>query len=275
MLFEQNRVNDCVELFNENCVRFMKDMESDFVDLTVTSPPYDNLRTYNGTIDQWGEDTWKVVLKELYRVTKKGGVVVWIVGDAVINGSESGSSFKQALYAMECGFKLHDTMIWEKPHFSNPSSNRCHQIFEYMFVFSKGKPKTFNQIKDVPIKYGKPVGKSSLRHADGTITNGKAKGSTGKFGARKNIWKINTAGQENFGKKVSHPAQFSLKLATDHVISWSNENDIVFDPMMGSGTVGVACVNTNRKFLGVELVEEYFNIASNRIEEAINLKEDI
>lgn len=269
-LFCDDRAYDCVELFSGDCVEVMNELQDGIVDLTVTSPPYDNLRTYNGTIEQWGEHSWKAILKELYRVTACGGVVVWIVGDAVIKGSETGTSFKQALYAMECGFKLHDTMIWEKPHFSNPSRNRCHQIFEYMFVFSKGKPKTFNQIKDVPIKYGKPVGKSSLRHKDGTITNGEAKGSKGQFGARKNIWKINTAGQENFGKKVVHPAQFSMQLVKDHITTWSNEGDTVFDPMMGSGTAGVAAATMNRNFIGVELVDEYYYIAQDRIMEAIN-----
>lgn len=251
-----------------DCLERMKEIPDGSVDLTVTSPPYDNLRSYNGNNEQWGEHVWKAVLAELYRVTASGGVVVWVVGDATIKGSETGTSFKQALHAMECGFNLHDTMIWEKPHFSNPSRSRCHQIFEYMFVFSKGKPKTFNQIKDVPIKYGKPVGKSSQRHKDGTITNGEAKGSKGQFGARKNIWKINTAGQENFGKKVVHPAQFSMQLVKDHITSWSNEGDTVFDPFMGSGTTGKMAKLLNRRFIGIELDPEYFAIAKQRIESA-------
>lgn len=257
-----------INLMLGDCLERMKEIPVGSVDLTVTSPPYDNLRSYNGNNDRWGEHVWKAVLENLYRVTADGGVVVWVVGDATIKGGETGTSFKQALWAMECGFNLHDTMIWEKPHFSNPSRTRCHQIFEYMFVFSKGKPKTFNQIKDVPIKYGKPVGKSSRRHKDGTITNGEAKGSKGQFGARKNIWKINTAGQENFGKKVVHPAQFSMQLAKDHIISWSNEGDTVLDCFMGSGTTGVACINTNRKFIGIEMDENYFNIAKQRISES-------
>ncbi len=258
---DSNRPNSF--LINDDCLNAMSYMSDGLIDLTVTSPPYDNLRDYKG--HEWNEGVWKQALKELYRVTKQGGVLVWIVGDAVVKGSETGTSFKQALHAIDCGFRLHDTMIWEKPHFSNPSSNRCHQIFEYMFIFSKGKPNTFNQIKDVPIKYGKPVGKSSQRHKDGSITNTVAKGSKGEFGARKNIWKINSAGQENFGKKVSHPAQFSLKLAKDHVLSWSNEGDLVFDCFSGAGTVGLASKQLKRRFIGVEIAEQYHRIAMERI----------
>ena len=259
------KANDPI-LINADCLEAMKDITDGSVDLTVTSPPYDNLRTYNGNNEQWGEHIWKAVLEDLYRVTKDGGVVVWVVGDATIKGSETGTSFRQALHAMECGFRLHDTMIWEKPHFANPSSNRCHQIFEYMFVLSKGKPEAFNPILDVPIKYGKPVGKSSQRHRDGTITNTEtSRASKGRFGARKNIWRINTAGQENFGKKCVHPAMFSTQLASDHIRSWSNEGDTVLDPFMGSGTTGVACKNLARNFIGIELDTEYFNIAKERI----------
>ena len=119
-----------IEFMQGDCLERMKEIEDASVDITVTSPPYDNLRTYNGNNEQWGEHVWKAVIEDLYRVTKQGGVVVWVVGDATIKGSETGTSFRQALWAIECGFNLHDTMIWEKPHVSNPSSNRCHQVFE-------------------------------------------------------------------------------------------------------------------------------------------------
>jgi DNA modification methylase len=230
-----------INLMQGDCLERMKEIPDGSVDMILTSPPYDNLRSYNGNNALWGEHVWKTVISEIKRVLKDGGVCVWVVGDATINGSETGTSFKQALYAIEIGLNLHDTMIWEKPHFANPSTNRCHQIFEYMFILSKGKPTTFNQIFDVPIKYGKPVGKSSQRLKTGEILNTETnRRSKSEFGARKNVWKINTAGQENFGKKCPHPAMFSHKLANDHIISWSNEGDTVLDPFMGSGTTGVA-----------------------------------
>lgn len=245
-----------------DCLELMKQIPDNTIDLVVTSPPYDNLRDYN-----WYTFDFESIAHELLRVCKEGGTVVRIIWDAIIKGSESGSSFKQALFFKEIGFNLHDTMIREKPHFSNPSSNRYHQIFEYMFILTKGKIKTFNPICDVPIKYGKPVGKSSTRKKDWSIVNSEVKSHSKDFGARKNVWKINTAGQENFWKKVLHPAQFSKQIAKDHVISWSNEGDIVLDPFMWSGTTAVVCIETNRNFIGIEISQEYVDIANKRLQE--------
>ena len=130
------------KIYNENCLDTMASMPDGLVDLTVTSPPYDNLRLYSGEM-LWNEDVWKSIIKELYRVTKQGGVVVWIVGDATVKGSESGTSFRQALFFKEIGFNLHDTMIYRKVNPIPLTHNRYEQAFEYMFVFSKGKPNTF------------------------------------------------------------------------------------------------------------------------------------
>jgi len=138
-------------------------MATNKIDITVTSPPYDNLRTYNDNNAQWGEHVWKAVLKELYRVTKKGGVV-WVVGDATIKGSETGTSFKQALWAMECGFNLHDTMIWNKPFIVPRPASRYENSMEYVFVFSKGAPQTVNLIKD---KINKGAGRKITGHKRG------------------------------------------------------------------------------------------------------------
>lgn len=251
------------ELMQGDCLEVMKGIPDGSVDLTVTSPPYDNLRTYNGNNDQWGEHVWKGVIEELHRVTADGGVVVWVVGDATVNGSETGTSFKQALWAMECGFRLHDTMIYSKPNFSavGALTTRYAPVFEYMFVWSKGRLKAFNPIKDRPNKsYGITKKTPSIRLPDGSMR--KNKDVTIKdFGQRFNIWQYapNTKGL--------HPAPFPDKLAEDHIISWSNEGDTVFDPFMGSGTTGVACKNLNREFIGIEMDETYFNIAKARIDD--------
>jgi DNA modification methylase len=248
-----------IDLRLGDCLEIMKSMPSNSVDLTVTSPPYDNLRTYNGfTFDFEG------IAQELYRVTKDGGVVVWIVGDATIKGSESGTSFRQALYFMQCGFNLHDTMIWNKPNFSNPSKTRYHQIFEYMFIFSKGKNKTFNPIKDKKNKYLTCVGKNTMRLANGELVEVK-KNVGNEFGMRTNVWNMNTVGQEMMCKRPPHPAMFPEKLAHDHIISWSNENDTVLDCFMGSGTTGKMAKQLNRNFIGIEISQEYLDIAKQRI----------
>lgn len=236
----------------------MNDLPDESIDLTVTSPPYDNLRDYNGNIDQWSFDKFKKIAQQLYRVTKRGGVVVWVVGDQTKNSCESGTSFRQALYFMECGFKLFDTMIYEKNSSTFPArknSKRYTQIFEYMFIFSKGVPKIANLICD---KVNKWAG-----HKD---FSGKLKNPVPEKSPRTNIWRFTTS----FNNKTGHPAVFPLNLAEDHIITWSKTKDVVFDPFMGSGTTAIAAINTNRKFIGFEIDKEYFNAAKNRIKETLS-----
>jgi DNA modification methylase len=264
-MIELNRI------YNEDCLEGMKRIQDGFVDLTVTSPPYDNLRTYNGNIEQWSFEKFQAIAKELYRVTADGGVVVWVVGDATIKGSETGTSLRQALYFKEAGFNLHDTMIWQKicPF---QHKNRYIQSFEYMFVFSKGAKKSANLICDRKNKWaGTPI------HGTERQTNGNTKSlsarqkskSVKEYGARFNIWGI--APEKN--NKTGHPAVFPEQLANDHIVSWSNEGDAVLDPFMGSGTTAIACINTNRNYIGFELDKHYCEIANERIRKTLAEKE--
>ena len=239
----------------ENCLDTMKRMPDAFVDLVVTSPPYDDLRTYNG----YSFD-FEAIAVELFRVVKLGGVVVWVVGDATKDGSESGTSFRQALFFKQIGFNLHDTMIWEKTG-RLPTQDRYYAIFEYMFIFSKGKPKAMNFICD-------HVNKNSgqVRAKDNTINRGKRLAGTGTFvtkalSRRPNIWKIH-----NSGNKSGHPAVFPEQLAIDHILSWSSANDVVYDPFMGSGTTAKAALLNGRQFVGSEISADYVAIANKRIE---------
>ena len=239
-------------------VNFMKEnIPDNFVDLTVTSPPYDNLRTYNGYIEQWSFEKFQAIAKELYRVTKQGGVVVWIVGDATINGSETGTSFKQALYFMECGFNLHDTMIYEKAQ-ACFGSNLCYlQSFEYMFVLSKGRPKSINFLRDRPnVRSGREKMAKRGLSIDGKKSERIYKVMK-KMGKRKNIWTYGVGGRKS--ETGDHPAPFPEQLANDHIISWSNEGDLVLDPMCGSGTTCKMAWLNNRKFIGIDISEEYIN----------------
>ena len=249
-----------INIHNGDCLEFMSALPDGRVDLTVTSPPYDNLRTYNGNIDQWNFEKFKLIAKELFRVTANGGVVVWVVSDATIKGNETGSSFRQALYFQDCGFNLHDTMIWVKDGGGAVGSNKCYtQNFEYMFVFSKGTPKSINLIYDkLNLSYGVDKSGVGRRKADGEKKIEKRKPSK-EFSRRNNWWYIPPQ------KGGDHPAVFPLQLAKDHILSWSNENDTVFDPFLGSGTTGVAAVQTGRNFIGVELDEKYYKIANERI----------
>ena len=255
------------KIYNENCLDTMSKMPNDFIDLTVTSPPYDNLRTYNG----YSFD-FESIAKELYRVTKQGGVVIWVVGDSTIKGSETGTSFKQALKFMEVGFNLHDTMIYEKNTSSFPSrkdGNRYTQIFEYMFVLSKVKPKTSNLICDKENKWAGHTnwGKNTKRGRDNDLKETSKIKPVPKFSPRNNIWKYTVGGGFASSDKIAskHPAIFPEKLVNDHILSWSNEGDLVYDPFMGSGTTAKMAILNNRNYIGSEISEEYCKIIEERL----------
>lgn len=250
-----------IKLIHGDCIEVMKKLDPEIIDLTVTSPPYDNLRTYNDSLD-WGEHVWKPVIEQLFRITKKGGVVVWVIGDATIKGSETGTSFKQALYFKEVGFNLHDTMIYQthKPPMNDKRYQAC---FEYMFIFSKSTPRVFNAIKIPSKKAG--VKRKSITHynTDGSLKPMNKGGEVAKEKVKESIWTY--ASGNNGDDRVKHPARFPEQLANDHIISWSNQNDLVFDPFLGSGTTGKMAILNNRSFIGIEKDPEYFKIAQDRI----------
>ena len=249
-----DKIGQNIFLYNDDCLCSMRLIKDCSVDLTITSPPYDNLREYNGNISQWSFEKFCSIAKQIYRVTADGGVVVWVVGDATIKGSETGSSFKQSLEFMNCGFNLHDTMLYEKNSSTFParaSGTRYTQIFEYMFVFSKGKPKTAKLICDKPNKW-----------AGAKDFSGKLKNPVPDFSPRTNIWRYTTS----FNDKTGHPAPFPEMLVQDHILSWSVEDDVVLDPFMGSGTTGKVCAISGRRFVGIEIDKEYYSVAKKRIE---------
>jgi DNA modification methylase len=235
------------KIYNENCIDTLSKMPNSFIDLVITSPPYDNLRDYESNIDV------PTIAHELFRVVKPKGVVVWIVGDAVINRSETGTSFKHALEFIDNGFKLHDTMIYEKNSPAYPAranGNRYSQIFEYMFVFSIDAPKTANLIIDKPNKWA--------GHKD---FSGKLKNPVPDFSPRNNIWKYTTS----FNDKTGHPAVFPEQLVSDHINTWSNEGDLIYDCFMGSGTTAKMAKQLGRNYIGSEISSEYCKIIDKRL----------
>ena len=248
------------KIYNENNCETMARMDDNSIDLTVTSPPYDNLRLYQGY-----SFNFERVAQELFRVTKEGGVVVWVVNDATENGSETLTSFKQAIYFREkCGFNLHDTMIYKakKPPLTH---NRYEQEFEYMFILSKGKPTTFNPIMEKKDYVDNRTVKNIRREKDGTFDVGYIKKTDERM--KYNIWEFATGGGLSSTDKIAfgHPAIFPEKLAQDHILSWSNEGEVVYDPFMGSGTVAKMCIKTNRNYVGSEISQEYCTLAEKRI----------
>jgi len=255
-----------------DCLKVLKTFPDACIDLTVTSPPYDNLRTYNGFIFDF-----EGIAKELYRTTKHGGVVVWVVGDATIKGNETGTSFRQALYFRKIGFNLHDTMIYEKAGVT-PSRNRYYPCFEYMFVLSKGCPKTFNPICDRKNKWRERWGKTRVRRkSDGSVGKEYESRIAPEFGMRRNIWKYTQGGGYGSDDDIAykHPAIFPEQLANDHIISWSNPEDVVMDCMAGSGTTGIMAYKLCRRFILVEISEVYCNIIKKRFKDRFNMEIDI
>lgn len=257
-----------------NSVEVLKTFEDNTFDLTVTSPPYDNLRTYNGKIkdEVVFEDGYSFpfveMAKELYRVTKKGGVVVWVVNDQVKNGGETGSSFRQALKFQEIGFTIYDTMIYHKNGAPFPETGRYSQVFEYMFVFSKGKPATVNLLKDKPNRWAghSNFGNPSKREKEGNLKK-TDKYVVSEFGARYNVWYINNgkgySTKDDFA--YEHPAMFPESLAEDHILSWSKEGDLVLDPMCGAGTTLKMAKLNNRNYVGIDINEEYVRLSEKRV----------
>ena len=260
-----------------NCIDGMKSLGDEVIDLCVTSPPYDDLRSYNDS-SAWNFDNFKKVAEQLYRVVKIGGVVVWVVGDATVKGGETGSSFRQVLHFMDLGFLLHDTMIYEKNGSAFPArkdGNRYSQVFEYMFVLSKKtKPQTANLLCDKPNRWAgyTHFGKGSIRTKDGKLVERNIK-PIPEFSPRNNIWKYNTG--KNYSTKdavaFEHPAIFPEALARDHILTWSVENDLVLDPFMGSGTTAVCCIETQRKYLGYEVDPTYYDVCQRRIEQHVTI----
>ena len=265
--------------YNESCLDTMKKMSDNFIKLTVTSPPYDDLRTYNKNVGKNKDEyngysfPFEDIAKELFRVTQKGGIVVWVVSDAVKNGSETGTSFRQALFFKEIGFNIHDTMVYRK---LNPPPNagaRYQQMFEYMFVFSKGKPTTTNiALRDRSNKcddkrtYRK---KKFSRNKDGEFNENDyfVKDRVPDY----NIWDFYVGGGNSTNDKMAfeHPAIFPEELVKKHLESWSNEGDIIYDPFMGSGTTSKMCILIERSYIGSEISKEYCDIEKRRLEKVL------
>ena len=243
------------EILNKDCLITLRQMETESIDLVVTSPPYDNMRNY-------GHDTkfmFQIICRELCRAIKKGGVIVWIVGEQTIKGSETLTSFKQAYSFVNNGLNLHDTMIWRKPNPIPTQSTRYQQAFEYMFVFSKGKPKTFNPIKikskcaGVKVKKHRAVKSSHNYNNEGVYEVAEMK-------IIDNVWEIS-----NVKNNSKHPAIFPKELVKRHIETWSNENDFIYDPFAGSGTTLIVAKEMNRNYLGNEINEQYYEYAKSKL----------
>ena len=238
----------------------LSDIDDNSIDLVVTSPPYDDLRKYNNPESSWNFKVFQEIAKELYRVVKDGGVVVWVVNDKVEKGSKTLTSFRQALYFQEIGFNVNDVMMWRKtnpmPQVKQPRYCSC---YDYMMIFSKGKPKTFNPIM-VNCKLGGKEYNSTAKNMGGENGRRKLHYNVNRQKVKDNIWDIAIA-----QNKTDHPAVYPLQIARDHILSWTNEGDVVLDPFLGSGTTALACKQAKRKYIGIEINPEYCEIAEKQL----------
>ena len=255
------------KIYNQCCLKTMAKLPDACIDLVVTSPPYDNMREYSGnTFNQFEQ-----IAGELYRVLAIGGVLVWVVGDETKDGDESGTSFRQALYFKEIGFKLFDTMIYSKPPRGAVGNNKTYwQSFEFMFILAKEHPKTINLICDRKNKDAREGDSSRKRYADGSLMAVKRQGYK-ETGRRTNVWQylIGKGHSTKDAIAFEHPAIFPEKLAHDHILSWSNPGDLVYDPFMGSGTTAKMAQVLNRRWLGSEISREYCRVATKRLKNAV------
>lgn len=258
------------KIYNMDCLSGLKQLDSNCIDAVITSPPYDDLREYNGFIFDF--DYFIKIARELYRVLKQGGVIIWVVADKTDNGSESGTSFKQALYFKDIGFKLYDTMIFAKRNYTPKTKRRYEQEFEYMFVFSKGIPKTFNPIK-IPCEFaGKERTGTYRQKVDGILKELNTKGKVNDLKIKGNVWYY-VVGRRctNIAEAHLHAAIFPDQLVEDHLKSWTEKDDLILDPFMGSGTVARISKLMGRNYIGFEIDEKSCEIAEITINK-INFK---
>lgn len=241
-----------------DAIKKLKRWKSDFVDLTVTSPPYDDLRDYKG----YRFDA-ESMLSAIFRVTKPGGVCVWVVGEK-INKKRSLSSFRHAFIGQECGFNIHDVMIYQKKNTPFMRANAYTNCYELMIIFSKGKPNTFNPIKVPTVRNG---WETAVFNKGPDAVNKKRPVELKKEKTKTNIWQyaVGFGGSTTDKIAFDHPAIFPEKLAEDHILSWSNPGDVVMDPMCGSGTTCKMAKKHRRKWLGIDVSEDYINIAKQRM----------
>ena len=243
--------------------------------LVLTSPPYDNLRDYGGH-----DFDFDSVADAIVSVMPEGGVLVWVVADGTLGGSETGTSFRQSLGFMERGLRLHDTMIFEKAQQGVYIRNRYNQTFDYMFVFSSGPPRVSNIIEDKPnLTSGRTYAfnkSNGRREADekSVYRSAPRRVVTGDYGRRGNIWRYAVgrySSSTDYKDAHRHPAVFPLALARDHIISWSNEGDLVLDPMAGSCTTLRAAKDLGRKAIGIEIHKGYCEDSIERLSQEVLL----
>jgi site-specific DNA-methyltransferase (adenine-specific) len=233
------------------------------IDLVVTSPPYDDLRKYGG--HSWD---FPAVARELTRILKPGGVIVWVVGDATVDGSETLTSMRQAIHFRDvCGLKVWDTMIYRtnKPPQSGRRYDPC---WEFMFCLSRGVPSVFNGLREPTLAPG-VMNSGGMRRTDAKMKPRTRIGRTGDDRLRENIWYLPRSPASGDSYRLEHPATFPDELSADHILSWSNPGDVVLDPFAGSGTTLKMAKEHGRRWIGIEVNPAYVEICRKRVAQGV------
>lgn len=251
-----------------DCVLGMRALPDACIPLTVTSPPYDKLRMYDGHALPF--ELFQLVACELYRVTMPRGVIVWVVQDGTDkNGSETGTSFRQREFFKNLGMSAHATMIMKVNACRFPNNRRYCQQFHYAFVLSKGKPRVINVLRDSANQHPGDVVKHSHRSKDGKlVTCLMPHKRLAAYGYRGNVWDYKVGNGQTTKDRFAfnQTALMPELMAEDHILSWSNPGDLVFDPMCGAATTCKMALLNHRKFLGMEIHQTYWEIACKRME---------
>ena len=253
-----------IELVNGDCAAVLPGLPP--ADLILTSPPYDGMREYGGYN---GAFDFGAIAAACVANLAPGGVLVWVVGDQIIDGGESGTSFRQALGFKALGLTLHQTLFFEAAHYRPIDKSRALRGVQYMFVFAKGSPMVANIPIDRPnVKAGMRVTRS---YAPGKSLNGSRNPASDRvkriadFGRRGPIWRYAT----ECGSDMGHPAAFPYALASDHIVCWTNPGDLVIDPMVGSGTTLRAAADLGRRAIGIEINPEYCDLIRRRLAQSV------
>ena len=258
------------QIYNEDCLETMGRMEDGLCDLILTSPPYDNLRRYgqertnHKRLKGGMSFDFESIAKEMTRVLKPGGVIMWNVQDQTINMSRTGSSMRQALYFMdECGLNFWDHLIWYKTGTPFPSPHRYRSVWENMFIFSKGKPNTFNPILKRNKTAGQVRNSRKFRDHKGDFVEGFQGTPIREFGNEDNVWYIANGANKSYKNKLSvnHPAVMTDEIARRHILTWTNENDIIYDPFLGASTTTRVARDNNRQWIGSEIHTPYYELS--------------
>ena len=246
-----------------DCVEGMRSLPPDLVPCTVASPPYGALRHYHGN----HQFDFEAAAAELWRITRPGGVVCWVVREEVVDGSESGEASEQRLFFRDLGFRLHQTIVMERYGSRARSPGRYGESLEYAFILAKGKPATVRLLRDRRNKTAGKLVTATHRYPDGSYRVQRYE--VDEWGYRKAVWYF-AQGMHVATDPVArlHQAPMPEAMAEDLILSYSREGDLIFDPFAGVATTAKMALLNHRNYFGYEINAIYHARGEERLRAA-------